>query len=935
MKLGKVQELLNVSATQVARLIDQNKIVRYKKKSDTNSYEYDDESVYAYKQYQKEKAKLEQRYNHIKYVIKRDKSIVPFDKDKISNALSKAFNDVYKDSPATEDKIEHITNLTVNKLIRTEHEKYDITEIQNAVEQSLVDAEEYEVATAYTEYRLNHDIARRQQTSVEYQINRLFNKDDDVVNENANKDADVYTTQRDLTAGAVDKAIGLKKLPKDIADAHMQGLLHWHDLDYSPATNMHNCFRRDTKFITRHGIKSFYDYNAGDIIEVLTPSERYERAVVKRYKLDYLNQITFTNGKETAIVYATENHRWLLQNNKETINLTVGDKLRKFRGVQWTVKSITANMGRTHVWCLEVEKEHAFILEHNIPTGNCGLVNLKDMLENGFRIGNADIEPPKSLKTAVILAGDILSNISTSQYGGTSYNRIDEVLAPYAKKSYEKYKQQAQEFGIDDVDKYAKSLTRKEIKDSMKTLEYEINSTSTSMGQTPFSTLGFGLGTSWFEREIQIAILEQRMKGLGKDCRTAIFPKLLFTIKPGINKNKEDPNYDIKQLALKCVVKRMSPEILNYDNVVDITGSFKCAMGCRSFLNGLTKEDLKAQGKDEDYSSGRLNLGVVSLNLPRVALDSHGDKNKFWKLLDERIDLVKKALLFRVETVKQALPKYNPTGFMYGGYGRLPEDGNVDELFKNNRASVSFGYVGLYEMTACFYGDWQQDHSYNQEARDFAYNVLKHMNHKAKEWKQEYGYAFSCYGTPGEALNSRFEEQDHKLYPNVPYVTDHDFYTNSFHYFVERKPTPFEKLAFEAPFQALSTGGFISYVELPIMKDNLEAVEAVWDYSYDCGIGYCEINTAIDHCLECGFEGEYDADEKGYHCPNCGNSNPETSDVTRRICGYLGNPMKRPPKHGRQSEIIHRVKHISGSLGQLSNGDELQSEDADDLKVRK
>ena len=748
MKLGKVQELLNVSATQVARLIDQNKIVRYKKKSDTNSYEYDDESVYAYKQYQKEKAKLEQRYNHIKYVIKRDKSIVPFDKDKISNALSKAFNDVYKDSPATEDKIEHITNLTVNKLIRTEHEKYDITEIQNAVEQSLVDAEEYEVATAYTEYRLNHDIARRQQTSVEYQINRLFNKDDDVVNENANKDADVYTTQRDLTAGAVDKAIGLKKLPKDIADAHMQGLLHWHDLDYSPATNMHNCFRRDTKFITRHGIKSFYDYNAGDIIEVLTPSERYERAVVKRYKLDYLNQITFTNGKETAIVYATENHRWLLPNNKETINLTVGDKLRKFRGVQWTVKSITANMGRTHVWCLEVEKEHAFILEHNIPTGNCGLVNLKDMLENGFRIGNADIEPPKSLKTAVILAGDILSNISTSQYGGTSYNRIDEVLAPYAKKSYEKYKQQAQEFGIDDVDKYAKSLTRKEIKDSMKTLEYEINSTSTSMGQTPFSTLGFGLGTSWFEREIQIAILEQRMKGLGKDCRTAIFPKLLFTIKPGINKNKEDPNYDIKQLALKCVVKRMSPEILNYDNVVDITGSFKCAMGCRSFLNGLTKEDLKAQGKDEDYSSGRLNLGVVSLNLPRVALDSHGDKNKFWKLLDERIDLVKKALLFRVETVKQALPKYNPTGFMYGGYGRLPEDGNVDELFKNNRASVSFGYVGLYEMTACFYGDWQQDHSYNQEARDFAYNVLKHMNHKAKEWKQEYGYAFSCYGTP-------------------------------------------------------------------------------------------------------------------------------------------------------------------------------------------
>ncbi len=187
----------------------------------------------------------------------------------------------------------------------------------------------------------------------------------------------------------------------------------------------------------------------------------------------------------------------------------------------------------------------------------------------------------------------------------------------------------------------------------------------------------------------------------------------------------------------------------------------------------------------------------------------------------------------------------------------------------------------------------------------------------------------------GESLNSSFEERDHKLYPNVPFVTDHEFYTNSFHYFVERKPTPFEKMEFEAPFQALSTGGFISYVELPVMKDNLEAVEAIWDYSYDCGIGYMEINTAIDHCLECGFEGEYIGDEKGYHCPDCGNSNPETSDVTRRTCGYLGNPMKRPMKKGRQAEIIHRVKHVSGSLGMLSTGDEIQSDDVDKMKVRK
>lgn len=805
MKLGKVVNELSLSASQISRLAEENKIVRYHKKNDdTVSWEYDEESVYAYKHYLNEKEKLDNQYSNTKKVIKRDKSVADFNRSKIREAIAKAFSDVHKDAFDYTITIDKVTDLAINKLVRQGKNTFDITEIQTNVEQSLVEAEEFEVAKAYTDYRLNHDIARRQQTSVTYQVERLFNKDDDVVNENANKDSDVYSTKRDLTAGAVDKAIGLKKLPKDIAEAHMNGILHWHDLDYSPATNQHNC----------------------------------------------------------------------------------------------------------------------------------GLVNLKDMLENGFTLGNADVESPHSLATAVAQASQILASISSLQYGGTSYDRIDEVLAPYAKKTYDKHVKHAETFHIANPTEYAKEMTKVDINSAMQSLEYEINTLFSTNGQTPFCTLGFGLGTNWFEREIQIAILKQRINGLGKDHRTAIFPKLLFTLKPGVNKNPEDPNYDIKRLALKSVVKRMSPEILNYDNVVKITGSFKSAMGCRSFLNGLTPEDLKAQGKTEDYSSGRLNLGVVSLNLPRVALDSHKSLDKFWELLDERLELVKKTMLFRIETVKQALPKYNPTGFMYGGYGRLKPNDDVDVLFKNNRASVSLGYVGLYEMAACFYGDWQHDHSYDKEARDFAYHVLEHMNHKAKEWKAEYGYAFSCYGTPGESLNSSFEERDHKLYPNVPFVTDHAFYTNSFHYFVERKPTPFEKLDFEAPFQALSTGGFISYTELPIMKDNLDAVEAIWDYSYECGIGYFEINTAIDHCLECGFEGEYIGDEKGYHCPDCGNSNPETSDVTRRTCGYLGNPMKRPMKKGRQAEIIHRVKHISGSLGQLSNGDELQSDNEDVKKIQ-
>lgn len=804
MQLKDVVNELSLSEMQITRLANDKKIVRYHK-NHSKMWEYDDESVFVYKHYLEEKQRLAQRYNTQKTVIKRNKSIAKFHRENITNAVTKAFDDVYSNIEDHITKIDQIVDLTINKLLRQNKMQFDITEIQSAVEQSLVDVEEFKVAEAYTAYRLQHDINRKNQTSVDYQINKLLKKDDDVVNENANKDADVYATKRDLTAGAVSKAIGLKILPKKIADANIKGLIHWHDLDYSPANQYHNC----------------------------------------------------------------------------------------------------------------------------------GLIDLEDMLKNGFTLGNSDVESPHTLTTAVAQASQILSAISSSQYGGCSYDRIDEVLAPYAKKSFKKHLKIAKSLNIEDQKNYAEIMTRREIQQAMQSFEYEINTLYSSNGQTPFVTLGFGLGTSWFEREIQIGILHQRIAGLGKDHRTAIFPKLLFTIKPGVNMHPKDPNYDIKKLALKSVIKRMSPEILNYDNVIDITGSFKASMGCRSFLSAMSPEDLKARGETHDYSSGRLNLGVVSLNLPRIALDSNGDKEKFWKLLDERLNLQRDALLFRIENVKQALPKYNPAGFMYGGYGRLDPDGNVDELFNHNRASVSMGYVGLYEMTARFYGDWQHDHTYNQEAHDFAYSVIKHMNEKAAAWKKQYGYGFSVYGTPAESLNSTFEEIDHKLYPNVPFVTDHDFYTNSFHYFVERKPTPFEKLDFEAPFQKLSNGGFISYVELPCMKDNLDALEAIWDYSYKAGIGYFEINTAIDHCLECDFHGEYTADEKGYHCPNCGNSNPETSDVTRRICGYLGNPMKRPPKHGRQAEIIHRVKHMSGTLGRLDNGEFLESDIADKNKVRK
>ena len=258
---------------------------------------------------------------------------------------------------------------------------------------------------------------------------------------------------------------------------------------------------------------------------------------------------------------------------------------------------------------------------------------------------------------------------------------------------------------------YAKIMTRKAIYDAMQTMEYQINSNRVSNGQTPFVTVGFGLGTSWFAREIQRAILLNRIRGLGKDRHTAIFPKLVFTIKHGVNADAGDPNYDLKQLALECSTKRMYPDVVFYENIVKITGSFKAPMGCRSFLQGWI--DPKT-GKDVE--DGRMNLGVVTVNMPRIALESHGDVTRFWKLFDERMEVAHQALRFRIMRCKQATPVNAPTLFRYGAFGRLEANESVDQLFRNERATVSLGYIGLYETTAVFFGkDWMQDHSWNEE----------------------------------------------------------------------------------------------------------------------------------------------------------------------------------------------------------------------------
>ncbi|MBU5555564.1 anaerobic ribonucleoside-triphosphate reductase, partial [Enterococcus sp. S157_ASV_20] len=646
-------------------------------------------------------------------------------------------------------------------------------QIQNIVEHTLLSNNEYALAEEYIHYRTQRDFERSKATDINVSIGKLINKDQTVVNENANKDSDVFNTQRDLTAGIVGKSIGLKMLPSHVANAHQKGDIHYHDLDYHPYT----------------------------------------------------------------------------------------------------------------------------------PMTNCCLIDFKGMLNNGFKIGNADVESPKSIQTATAQISQIIANVASSQYGGCSADRIDELLAPFAERNYEKHLADAQEWieGEERQKAFARKKTKKDIFDAMQSLEYEINTLFTSNGQTPFTSLGFGLGTNWFEREIQRAILQIRINGLGIEKRTAIFPKLIFTIKRGVNAQPTDPNYDIKQLALECATKRMYPDVLNYDKIVELTGSFKVPMGCRSFLQGWKDE----QG--EEVNVGRMNLGVVTLNLPRIALEAQGSQEKFWQILNERLAIVKDALVYRVERVKEAKPANAPILYMYGAFGkRLATQDAVDELFKNKRATVSLGYIGLYEVASAFYGGAWED---NQEAKNFTLDILKELKKNADNWGNEYGYHFSVYSTPSESLTDRFCRLDTEKFGIVENITDKEYYTNSFHYDVRKNPTPFEKLDFEKDYPKYCSGGFIHYCEYPMLQQNPKALEAVWDYAYD-KVGYLGTNTPIDHCYACGFEGDFHPTERGFECPECGNHDPKTCDVVKRTCGYLGNPQARPMVHGRHKEISSRVKHL-------------------------
>ncbi|MGV3323830.1 anaerobic ribonucleoside-triphosphate reductase [Streptococcus hyovaginalis] len=708
-----------------------------------------------------------------KQLKKYDGRLVAFDVDKLTKSLCKAID---YDNQIRPEKVAKVIKSVLKKVDSVSSTVVKTKDIQIIMIETLLENKEESVATAYATFSQSKRDQREQDKDINLSIEKLIQKDQTVVNENANKDSRVFNTQRDLTAGIVGKSIGLKMLPGHVANAHQKGDIHFHDLDYSPYT----------------------------------------------------------------------------------------------------------------------------------PMTNCCLIDFKSMLAQGFKIGNAEVESPKSIQTATAQISQIIANVASSQYGGCSADRIDETLAPYAELNYQKHLKDADTWVLPEKrEAYARKKTQKDIYDAMQSLEYEINTLFTSNGQTPFTTLGFGLGTSWLEKEIQKAILKIRIKGLGSEQRTAIFPKLVFTLKKGLNLNEEDPNYDIKLLALECSTKRMYPDILSYDKIVEITGSFKVPMGCRSFLQGWWDE------KGQEVNAGRMNLGVVTVNLPRIALEASGNKTAFWKLFEERMLIAKDALVYRINRVKEAQPENAPILYQYGAFGkRLQKDQAVDQVFNKRRATVSLGYIGLYEVATTFYGgEWET----NAEAKAFTLDIIHRMKALTTAWSDEYDYHFSIYSTPSESLTDRFCRLDREKFGVVKDITDKEYYTNSFHYDVRKNPTPFEKLEFEKDYPlAGASGGFIHYCEYPVLQQNPKALEAVWDYAYD-RVGYLGTNTPIDRCYLCDFEGDFDPTERGFKCPNCGNTDPKTADVVKRTCGYLGNPQSRPMVNGRHKEIAARVKHMNGS----------------------
>ena len=730
-------------------------------------------------------------------IIKRNGAEAQFDSSKIEMAITKAnlaAEEKYRMTPLQIQRITEHVVIACEKMGRSP----SVEEVQDLVEKSIMAHGAFEVAKEYITYRYIRSLARQSNTTDDRILSLIESNNEEVKQENANKNPTINAVQRDYMAGEVSKDITNRiLLPKEVVDAHNQGIIHFHDSDYF-AQHMHNC----------------------------------------------------------------------------------------------------------------------------------DLVNLDDMLQNGTVISGTMIEKPHSFSTACNIATQIIAQVASNQYGGQSISLTH--LAPFVQVSREKIRKAVEKevaaFGVkpdeETVSKVVEDRLREEVRRGVQTIQYQVVTLMTTNGQAPFITVFMYLNEARNEQEkkdlamIIEETLRQRYEGVKNEKGiwiTPAFPKLIYVLEED-NVREGTPYWYLTRLAAECTAKRMVPDYISEKKMLELKGDVYVCMGCRSFLTpdrftdagvgNIANAGNYEEGKHKYY--GRFNQGVVTINLPDIALSSGRDVNKFWEIFWERMELCHQALMCRHERLKGTLSDAAPILWQYGALARLEKGEPIDKLLYGGYSTISLGYAGLFECVKYMTGKSHTD----PEATPFALQIMDALNEGCKKWKAESNIDFSLYGTPLESTTYKFAKCLQNRFGIIPGITDKNYITNSYHVHVSEEIDAFSKLSFEAQFQHLSPGGAISYVEVPNMQQNIDAVLQVMQYIYD-NIIYAELNTKSDYCQCCGYDGEIEIREDDgklvWTCPNCGNTDQSKMNVARRTCGYIGTQYWN---QGRTQEIKDRVLHL-------------------------
>lgn len=664
------------------------------------------------------------------------------------------------------------------------------------------------------------------------------------------------------------------------------------------------------KYIEELGKKRILVEDIQDIIEEkLMEFQKYElakRYIVYRYTRALVRKQNTTDESILGLIKTTNKELMEENSNKNAIIASTQRDL--------IAGEVSKDLTKRILLPEKITKAHeeGILHFHDMdyflqPIFNCCLIDIGDMLDNGTVMNGKLMESPKSFQVACTITTQIIASVASSQYGGQSVDI--KHLGKYLRRSYDKFKKELTEeyknkLSEEMIEEITQTRLRAELRQGVQTIQYQINTLMTTNGQSPFVTIFLNLEKDdpYIKENAMIIeeILKQRYQGIKNEAGvfvTPAFPKLIYVLDE--HNCLKGGEYDyLTKLAVKCSSKRLYPDYISAKKMREnYEGNVFSPMGCRSFLSPW---------KDENGNykfEGRFNQGVVSLNLPQIALVADGDEEKFWKTMDERLELCFEALMCRHYALLGTSADISPIHWRYGAIARLKQGEKIDSLLKGGYSTLSLGYIGLYEVTKLMKG---VSHT-TPEGHEFAVKVMKKLRETTDRWKKETNLGFALYGTPAESLCYRFARIDKDKFGEIKDVTDKGYYTNSYHVDVREKIDAFDKLSFESEFQAISSGGAISYIEVPNMQNNLDAMEAVVKFIYD-NIQYAEFNTKSDYCHVCGFDGEIIInDNLEWECPNCGNKDKNKMNVTRRTCGYLGENFWNV---GKTKEIKQRVLHL-------------------------